>query len=120
MYWQGIKPSSFDKIEDSESREEIEWCIRPRKGERPTVKELLAHEFFAEDCGMRLDVANREETIHSDGSVVELRLRVLDAKKRKDKHKENEAIQFNYMLHKDNPEEIAKHMVGGRIALAWE
>ncbi|KAF0296322.1 Serine/threonine-protein kinase WNK3 [Amphibalanus amphitrite] len=107
----GIKPSSFDKIDDSQMRDIIEWCTRLNKTERPTVKQLLNHEFFAEDCGMRLDVANREESISSDGSVVELRLRVLDAKKRRDKHKENEAIQFNYNLNKDNPEEIAKHMV---------
>ena len=96
-------------------RDIIEWCTRLNKLERPTVKQLLNHEFFAEDCGMRLDVANREESVSSDGSVVELRLRVLDAKKRRDKHKENEAIQFNYNLNKDNPEEIAKHMVSGRL-----
>ncbi|XP_037089688.1 serine/threonine-protein kinase WNK3-like [Pollicipes pollicipes] len=107
----GIKPSSFEKIEDAQTRELIEWCTRLNNKERPTVKQLLNHEFFAEDCGMRLDVANREETVSSDRSVIELQLRVLDAKKRRDTHKENEAIQFNYVLNKDNPEETAKQMV---------
>ena len=39
------------------------------------------------------------------------RLRVLDAKKRKDKHKENEAIQFDFDMEKDNPDKIAEGMV---------
>ena len=111
---QGIKPSSFDKIDDTQTRELIEWCTRLNSKERPTVKQLLNHEFFAEDCGMRLDVANREEAVSSSGSVIHLQLRVVDAKKRRDTHKENEAIQFNYVLNKDNPEETAKQMVRGR------
>ena len=110
---QGIKPSSFEKIDDAQTRELVEWCTRLNSKERPTVKQLLNHEFFAEDCGMRLEVANREEAISSSSSVIHLQLRVLDAKKRKDTHKENEAIQFNYVLSKDNPEETAKQMVRG-------
>ncbi|KAF0298364.1 Serine/threonine-protein kinase WNK3 [Amphibalanus amphitrite] len=107
----GIKPSSFDKIDDPQTRDLIEWCTRLNSKERPTVKQLLNHEFFAEDCGMRLEVANREEAMNSGSSVIHLQLRVLDAKKRKDTHKENEAIQFNYVLNKDNPEETAKQML---------
>lgn len=39
------------------------------------------------------------------------RLRVVDAKKRKDKHKENEAIQFDFDIENDNPDKIAEGMV---------
>lgn len=39
------------------------------------------------------------------------RLRVVDAKKRKDKHKENEAIQFDFDIENDNPDSIAEEMV---------
>lgn len=53
--------------------------------------------------------------VGSDRNVVELQLRVLDAKKRRDTHKENEAIQFNYVLNKDNPEETAKQMVAALV-----
>ena len=33
------------------------------------------------------------------------------SKKRKDKHKENEAIQFEYDLEKDTPEKMGQMMV---------
>jgi WNK lysine deficient protein kinase len=36
---------------------------------------------------------------------------VVDPKKRKDKHKENEAIQFGFDLNNDNPDNVAREMV---------
>ena len=39
-------------------------------------------------------------------------LRVTDPKKRKDKHKENEAIEFEFNISSDTPETIANAMVG--------
>ncbi|MPC16254.1 Serine/threonine-protein kinase WNK1 [Portunus trituberculatus] len=79
--------------------------------DRPTVKDLLNHEFFQEDTGIKVDLANKEEAIATDVGKVVLRLRVVDAKKRKDKHKENEAIQFDFDMEKDNPDKIAEGMV---------
>lgn len=43
--------------------------------------------------------------------LVKLQLRLGDPKLRKDKHKDNEAIQFDFDLVKDNPEKISKEMV---------
>lgn len=68
------------------------------------------HEFFAEDLGLRLEIISREEAIASSASKVEFRLRVLDPKKRSNKHKENEAIQFEFDIPADNAEEVASEM----------
>ena len=43
--------------------------------------------------------------------LVKLQLRLGDPKLRKDKHKDNEAIQFDFDLVKDNPEKISKELV---------
>ncbi|GLH05066.1 Nuclear receptor-binding protein homolog [Gryllus bimaculatus] len=106
----GIKPQSYDKVENVEIRDIIECCIRPRKEDRPEVKDLVVHEFFAEDLGLRLELVSREEAISSLSSKVEFRLRVLDPKKRSNKHKENEAIQFEFDILTDNAEEVASEM----------
>lgn len=42
---------------------------------------------------------------------MEFRLRVVDPKKRSNKYKENEAIQFEFDIVNDNPEEVAQEMV---------
>ncbi|XP_014261505.1 serine/threonine-protein kinase WNK1-like isoform X3 [Cimex lectularius] len=111
----GIKPQSFDKVENPEVREIIEQCIRLKREERPGIKELLNHVFFADDIGLKLDLVSREEAIAGDSSKVEFRLRVLDPKKRSNKYKENEAIQFDFDVEMDNAEEVAKEMAKGGI-----
>lgn len=78
---------------------------------RPGIKDLLNHEFFAEDCGLRVELFSREEAVASTASKVEFRLRVLDPKKRSNKHKENEAIQFDFDINKDNADEVSQEMV---------
>ncbi|XP_064606454.1 serine/threonine-protein kinase WNK1-like isoform X2 [Liolophura sinensis] len=105
----GIRPESFDKVENSEIKDIIDGCTRSNKEERYTVKELLQHDFFLEDTGVKVEVANKLGDDDSD--KVALRLRVVDPRKRKDKHKENEAIQFEFHIHKDVPEELAQEMV---------
>ncbi len=42
---------------------------------------------------------------------MEFRLRVIDPKKRSNKYKENEAIQFEYDITSDNADEVAQEMV---------
>lgn len=78
---------------------------------RPGIKELLNHVFFADDIGLKLDLVSREEAVAANNSKVEFRLRVLDPKKRSNKYKENEAIQFDFDIDADNAEEVAKEMV---------
>lgn len=74
---------------------------------RYTVKELLQLDFFSEDSGLKVELVKKE----AEGDLIQLRLRVVDSKKRKQQHKENEAIQFDYMIGQDNPEEVAQDMV---------
>jgi len=46
------------------------------------------------------------------GSKIEFRLRVLDPKKRcSNKHRENEAIQFDFDINNDNSDDVASEMV---------
>ncbi|XP_039507372.1 serine/threonine-protein kinase WNK2 isoform X2 [Pimephales promelas] len=104
----GIKPASFDKVNDPEVKEIIEGCIRQNRLERLSVKDLLNHAFFAEDTGVRVELAE-EDTGCKD--CLALRIWVEDPKKLKGKHKDNEAIEFSYDLENDSAEEVALEMV---------
>ncbi|XP_050951973.1 serine/threonine-protein kinase WNK3 isoform X2 [Labeo rohita] len=104
----GIKPASFDKVNDPEVKEIIEGCIRQNRLERLSVKDLLNHAFFAEDTGVRVELAE-EDTGGKD--CLALRIWVEEPKKLKGKHKDNEAIEFSYDLENDSAEEVALEMV---------
>ncbi|XP_040599936.1 serine/threonine-protein kinase WNK3 [Mesocricetus auratus] len=104
----GIKPASFNKVTDPEVKEIIEGCIRQNKSERLSVKDLLNHAFFAEDTGLRVELAEED---NCSNSSLALRLWVEDPKKLKGKHKDNEAIEFSFNLETDTPEEVAYEMV---------
>lgn len=115
---QGVKPQSYDKVENPEVRDIIEMCIRLKKEERPLVKDLLNHEFFADDVGLKLEMVSRDSAVaDTELSRVEFRLRVLDPKKRSNKHKENEAIQFDFDILADNAEEVALEMAKSSLIL---
>ncbi|GFT09148.1 hypothetical protein NPIL_454101 [Nephila pilipes] len=113
----GILPQNFKKVEQPELKEIISLCISSTKEDRPTVRDLLMHEFFQEDLGLKVEFVNKEESIQSTSSKVELWLRLLDAKKRKEKHKENEAIQFEFDIENDNCDEVAQAMGKNNIIL---
>ncbi|KAM4019423.1 serine/threonine-protein kinase WNK3 [Anomaloglossus baeobatrachus] len=104
----GIKPASFNKVSDPEVKEIIESCIRQNKTERLCIKDLLNHAFFAEDTGLRVELAEDDDGVNAS---LALRLWVEDPKKLKGKHKDNEAIEFSFNLDLDNPEEVAYEMV---------
>ncbi|XP_063038585.1 serine/threonine-protein kinase WNK1-like, partial [Melospiza melodia melodia] len=104
----GIKPASFHKVTDPEVKEIIEGCIRQNKAERLSIRDLLDHAFFAEDTGLRVELA--EDDAGLDPALA-LRLWVEDPKKLKGKHKDNEAIEFSFNLEADVPEEVAYEMV---------
>lgn len=46
---QGIKPMALGKVEDPETKSFIEMCINHLPSKRPTVEQLLAHEFMTVD-----------------------------------------------------------------------
>ncbi|XP_057681461.1 serine/threonine-protein kinase WNK3 isoform X2 [Corythoichthys intestinalis] len=104
----GIKPASFDKVNDPEIKEIIEGCIRQNKSQRLSIRDLLNHAFFGEDTGVRVELAE-EDTGTQD--CLALRIWVEEPKKMKGKHKDNEAIEFSYDLENDSAEEVALEMV---------
>lgn len=66
----------------------------------------MAHDFFTEDPGIKLEMVSRTD------SRIEFRLRILDPKKRcSNKHRENEAIQFDFDINNDNADDVASEMV---------
>ncbi|CAG0878963.1 unnamed protein product [Cyprideis torosa] len=133
----GVRPLCFDRIESPEIKEIVDQCTRLRREERqvylyllylqmgkPTVKTLLSHEFFLDDIGLKVEIVNREKATQSVEEKVDLQLRVVDANLRKLRHKEsnaampcdqNEAIQFDYKLNSDKPEDIAKAMAHTKV-----
>ncbi|XP_054905430.1 serine/threonine-protein kinase WNK3 isoform X3 [Poeciliopsis prolifica] len=104
----GIKPASFDKVNDPEIKEIIEGCIRQNKSQRLSIRDLLNHAFFAEDTGVRVELAEEDNGAQD---CLALRIWVEDPKKLKGKHKDNEAIEFTYDLENDSAEEVALEMV---------
>lgn len=107
----GVPPLSLAKLEPSPVRNIIEMCIKVKKEDRPTVKDLLQLDFFQEDTGFKVEFVNREEAVNSYDSQVELRIQVTDSKKRKDKYKENEALQFGFNFDKESVDDVTKALV---------
>ncbi|XP_059489439.1 serine/threonine-protein kinase WNK3-like isoform X2 [Neocloeon triangulifer] len=105
----GVKPLSFEKVENQEIRDIIEKCIRLKREERPSVREIINYDFFQEDVGLKLELVSQIEEVKTLGKVC-FRLRVMDPKKRSNKHKENEAIQFEFDLKNDNSDMVATDM----------
>jgi hypothetical protein len=60
--------------------------------------------------GLKLELVSRNDEAKSQGKAC-FRLRVMDPKKRSNKHKENEAIQFEFDLKNDNADMVAGDMV---------
>ncbi|XP_049315812.1 uncharacterized protein LOC105225679 isoform X2 [Bactrocera dorsalis] len=112
----GIKPAALSKVEDPKVREIIEKCIELKKEDRPSCKDLLNSEFFEEDIGIRVEPTATESFLNNpENNIIEFRLRFLDPKKRSSKHKENEAIQFEYDIKIDDCEQICHDMTKENI-----
>lgn len=75
---------------------------------RYEIKDLLSHAFFAEDTGVRVELAEED---HGRKSSIALRLWVEDPKKLKGKPKDNGAIEFTFDLEKETPDDVAQEMV---------
>ncbi|XP_019486521.1 PREDICTED: serine/threonine-protein kinase WNK2 isoform X17 [Hipposideros armiger] len=104
----GIKPASFEKVHDPEIKEIIGECICKNKEERYEIKDLLSHAFFAEDTGVRVELAEED---HGRKSTIALRLWVEDPKKLKGKPKDNGAIEFTFDLERETPDDVAQEMI---------
>lgn len=79
---------------------------------RYTIKDILDHPFF---CGVKVNLVEAEPGVDSDNTMpadtVKLFLQLEEAKKRKDIHKENEGIQFDFNLGTDQPEKVTLELV---------
>ncbi|XP_066553862.1 serine/threonine-protein kinase WNK2 isoform X2 [Amia ocellicauda] len=104
----GVKPASYNKVTDPEIKEIIGECICQKKEERYSIKDLLNHAFFAEDTGVRVELAEEDD---GKKSSIALKLWVEDAKKLKGKYKDSGAIEFSFDLEKEVPEDVAQEMV---------
>ncbi|XP_062248832.1 serine/threonine-protein kinase WNK2-like isoform X7 [Platichthys flesus] len=104
----GVKPASYNKVMDPEIKEIIGECICQKKEERYTIKDLLNHAFFAEDTGVRVELAEEDD---GKKASIALKLWVEDHKKLKGKYKETGAIEFAFDLEKEVPEFVAQEMV---------
>lgn len=76
--------------------------------QRYSIKDLLNHAFFAEDTGVRVELAEEDD---GKKSSIALRLWVEDQKKLKGKYKDSGAIEFSFDLETEVPESIAQEMV---------
>lgn len=104
----GVKPASYNKVMHPEIKEIIGECICQKKEERYTIKDLLNHAFFAEDTGVRVELAEEDD---GKKASIALRLWVEDHKKLKVKYKDSGAIEFMFDLEKEVPEVVAQEMV---------
>lgn len=75
---------------------------------RYSIKDLLNHAFFAEDTGVRVELAEEDD---GKKASIALKLWVEDHKKLKGKYKESGAIEFTFDLEKEVPEVVAQEMV---------
>ena len=76
----GVPPECLEKIELPEARTIIEQCIRLKKEERPSAKQLLELPFFSD---FKLDLLNREILASNQETMVKFRLQVTDPKTQK-------------------------------------
>ena len=81
---------------------------------------MIGHPFF-EDPGFTLELVNRDAVIEMRESMATFRLRFTDQRKQGQnreaigKHKEGEAIEFNFNLESDNTVEVTSSMVSIKI-----
>ncbi|XP_030641126.1 serine/threonine-protein kinase WNK2 [Chanos chanos] len=104
----GVKPASYNKVTDPEVKEIIGECICQNKEERYSIKDLLNHAFFAEDTGVRVELAEEDD---GRKTSIALKLWVEDPRRLKGKYKDGGAIEFTFDLEKEVPEGVAQEMV---------
>ncbi|TRY58821.1 hypothetical protein DNTS_022331 [Danionella cerebrum] len=82
-----------------------------------SIKDLLNHAFFAEDTGVRVELAEEDD---GKKSSIALRLWVEDQKKLKGKYKDSGAIEFTFDLETEVPETVAQEMVDSGFFLEMD
>ena len=78
---QGVKPKSFEKLDHPGFRDIIDWCIKLNKEDRPSMKQLMEHQFF-EDYGFSVEFMNKKSTVENVKETVAIfRLKITDRRK---------------------------------------
>lgn len=104
----GVKPDGFSQIENVELKEVVEKCIELQKENRPSAKELLNSDLLSEDIGIKLEPMLKDDFLTNAAcNSIRFQLR-LDPKKRR--HKQNEAIQFDFDITLDNAPDVASDL----------
>ncbi|CAF0707352.1 unnamed protein product [Brachionus calyciflorus] len=111
----GIKPENYNRIDNEDLKELIDLCIRLKRDERPSVKELLNHSWFMESNGLKLEILKdkNSQIIQKPDGTITFRLKVNDKTKRKPnwpQWPDNEEIEFSFDVSNDDPEEIVKEL----------
>lgn len=112
----GVKPASFEKVTDDCVKKIIAQCIQPNKDDRPGCKDLLESDFFSDDIGLKLQPFAKDAFLNNpECNRIEFRLRLLDSKQRQYKHREDEAIQFDFEVGVDSTDDVASDMFQANI-----
>src|SRR6218665_447519 len=107
----GEPPQCLAKVELGEMRDIITSCIQINRENRPTVRALEKHHFFDEDPGFKVMITNFDEAKTSFDNRIQLQISITDPKKRKDKVKENEGVQFEFNFEKEQLEDVMKGLI---------
>ena len=91
-------------------------CFSKNACHRYSIKDLLNHAFFAEDTGVRVELAEEDD---GKKSAIALKLWVEDPKKLKGKYKDTGVIEFSYDLETEVPDGVAQEMVNTVARVAW-
>lgn len=114
---QGVKPENYYRVDNDDLRELIDLCIRTKRSQRPSVRECLAHSWFMENNGLKLEVLRDKGTnqalLYKNDTQVKFRLKLVDKTKRKPTWptwQENEEIEIIFDIRTDDAELIVKEL----------
>ena len=107
----GVKPESFEKVDHPGFKGMIDWCTKREICDRPTMKQLMNHEFF-EDFGFTLELLNRKSLVEMRESIAIFRLKFTDKRKsRISSLSEQPTIELSFNLESDDVKDLSSRML---------
>ena len=107
----GVKPESFEKVDHPGFKGMIDWCTQRAKSDRPTMKQLMNHEFF-EDFGFTLQLVNRKSLVKMRESIANFRLKFIDKRTSKVSGPSDQpTIELSFDLESDDIKDINGRML---------
>ncbi len=104
----GVHSHSFYKHGSQLLKKNAVYLTLVRSSHSYSIKELLNHGFFAEDTGVRVELAEEDDGLKTS---ITLKLWVEDPRQLKGKYRDGGAIEFSFDLEKEIPEAVAQEMV---------